>query len=203
MVVSCIDHGVTPPSTQAGLITASVRAAYEVSVAAGISAITDVHGGAGANAAKFFLKCAEIAKKNEMSAEDAVYQIMTEYVKTGARIEGLGHRVHTNDPRRDALWKMAERSKVAGSCVQMSKIAEGVFEKIRGLKLPLNVDGGIGAIVADMGLPPSAAKALFVFGRVAGLSAHYFEEVASQPPMRQIIFANAVYRGHPLRQFKG
>ena len=195
MVVASVDHGVTPPSTQAGLITASVRAAYEVSVAAGISAITDVHGGAGANAARFFLICRDMAKKQNVSLEEAVNKVMTEYVKTGARIEGLGHRVHTNDPRRDALWKMAEKTKVAGDCVKISKVAGRIFEMIRGLKLPINVDGVIGSIVADMGLPPSVAKALFVFGRVAGLSAHYFEEVASQLPMRQIVFADAVYRG--------
>jgi len=48
------------------------------------------------------------------------------------------------------------------------------------------VDGVIGAIVADMGLDPSVAKALFIFGRLMGLSAHFFEEVTTQPVMRTI-----------------
>jgi citrate synthase len=46
-----------------------------------------------------------------------------------------------------------------------------------------------------MGLDPKLAKALFIFGRIMGLSAHYFEEVSSQPPMRSIVFGEAVYRG--------
>jgi citrate synthase len=46
-----------------------------------------------------------------------------------------------------------------------------------------------------MGLPPRVAKALFIFGRVAGLAAHHFEEIVTQPPMRRINFAQAVYRG--------
>ena len=58
----------------------------------------------------------------------------------------------------------------------------------------------IGAISADMGLAADAAKALFIFGRVAGLTAHYFEEVASQPPMRRIDFAAAEYRGQARRE---
>jgi citrate synthase len=68
------------------------------------------------------------------------------------------------------------------------------------MDLPINVDGVIGAIVADMGLDPIIAKALFIWGRVAGLSAHYFEEVASQPEMRRINFEQAVYKGPPARE---
>jgi citrate synthase len=57
----------------------------------------------------------------------------------------------------------------------------------------MNVDGVIGAIVADMGLSPMVATLVFILGRVAGLSAHYFEEVNTFPPMRWIHFAEAVY----------
>ena len=46
-----------------------------------------------------------------------------------------------------------------------------------------------------MGLDPKLAKAVFVFGRLCGLSAHYFEEVQTQPPMRRINFAQAEYKG--------
>ena len=59
----------------------------------------------------------------------------------------------------------------------------------------MNVDGVIGAIVADMGLPSIVATLVFILGRVAGLSAHYFEEVNTFPPMRWIHFAEAVYVG--------
>jgi citrate synthase len=68
------------------------------------------------------------------------------------------------------------------------------------MDLPINVDGVIGSIVADMGLNPVIAKALFIWGRVAGLSAHYFEEILSQPEMRNINFAQAVYKGKPQRE---
>jgi citrate synthase len=74
-----------------------------------------------------------------------------------------------------------------------------LFQQVRGMNLPINVDGVIGAIVADMGLDPVMAKVFFIYGRIAGLSAHYFEEVASQPRMRQINFAEAIYKGKALR----
>jgi len=201
MVVASVDHGVTPPSAQATVIAASVRAAYEMAVASGVGAITDVHGGAGAKAAAFFRQCIAKAEAENIELDKATHAMLTDYMRRGQRVEGLGHRVHTQDPRRDVLWKMADESGLAGPCVAISKIVGDLFEKVRGMSLPINVDGVIGAIVADMGLPTDLAKALFVYGRVAGLSAHYFEEIASQSPMRRINFAEAVYKGKELREF--
>ena len=120
---------------------------------------------------------------------------MRKYIEEGKRIEGLGHRLHTKDPRRDVLWKFSSQTGIAGEHVQLSKKVSTIFEQVRGMSLPINVDGVIGAIVADMGLDPAMAKAFFIYGRIAGLSAHYFEEVASQPRMRQINFSEAIYKG--------
>lgn len=201
LIVACVDHGVTPPSAQATRIAASVRADYDVALANGVGAITDVHGGAGAKAADFFKKCVEKSQKEGLDLKDATHKIIEEYVCASKRIEGLGHRYHTKDPRRDALWNMAVRCSVAGRCVEISRFVSDLFEMVRGIYLPINVDGVIGAIVADMGLPSPLAKAIFLYGRIAGLSAHYFEEVASQPPMRRINFEEAVYRGAEKREY--
>ncbi|MCR4405143.1 MAG: hypothetical protein NUW06_07740 [Candidatus Acetothermia bacterium] len=200
MAVASVDHGVTPPSAQATLILASTRAAYEVAVAAGVGAITDVHGGAGAKAAQFFKECVARSRRDGLELEEAAKGLIAEYIKAGRRIEGLGHRIHTQDPRRDALWRLAAAAGVAGENVAASKVVTRAFRQVRGLDLPINVDGVIGAIVADLGLDPLIAKALFIWGRVAGLSAHYFEEVASQPEMRRINFEQAVYKGPPERK---
>jgi succinyl-CoA synthetase alpha subunit len=195
MIVACVDHGVTPPSAQATLIAASTRAPYEVAVAQGIGAITDVHGGAGAKAAALFSECILKSKKEDIDVVEATREIMRTYIEEGKRIEGLGHRLHTKDPRRDVLWNFASQTGIAGDHVALSKKVSTIFEQVRGMSLPINVDGVIGAIVADMGLDPSMAKAFFIYGRIAGLSAHYFEEVSSQPRMRQINFVEAVYKG--------
>jgi len=201
IIVASIDHGITPPSAQATLIASSVRASYEVAVAQGVGAITDVHGGAGEKAAVFFRRSADLAAEKGLSFEDATRAVIREYIHQGKRIEGMGHRVHTQDPRRDVLWRLAEKTGLAGPCVAISRIADEMLREVRGLSLPINVDGVIGAIIADMGLDPRLAKALFIFGRIMGLSAHHFEEVASQPSMRNINFAQAVYRGTAERSY--
>ncbi|MDG6221065.1 MAG: citrate/2-methylcitrate synthase, partial [Candidatus Thermoplasmatota archaeon] len=193
-ITACVDHGVTPPSAQATRLAATVRGAYEVCIEHGIGVITDVHGGAGMKAAKFFASCA--AMKNEKGGlEEALRFTIEEYSSKKKRIAGLGHRVHNNDPRRDVLWKLADEAGVSGDCVALSRMISGVFQEETGKSLPINVDGVIGAIVADIGLDASMAKTIFIMGRAAGLSAHCYEEMETQPQMRRIDFSKAVYNG--------
>lgn len=200
IIVACADHGVTPPSAQATIIAATARASYEVSVAQGVGAITDVHGGAGSEAARFFSECVRKAEAHNQPLSDAVRELVTDYVKEGKRVKGLGHRIHTEDPRRNAIWELAESVGISGKHVEASKLVTGIFEEAKGKRLPINVDGVIGAVVADMGLEPVMAKVLFIFGRIAGLSAHYFEEISTEKPMRRVDFSEAVYRGHDRRE---
>jgi len=199
IITACVDHGVTPPSAQATRILASTRAKYEVAVSAGIQAITDVHGGAGQKAAEFFLSVVKKANSEKQDIDETTFEYIRETIKAGKRIEGLGHRIHTRDPRRDVLWQLAEEAGYAKECVAVSKTVSDAFYRVRGMSLPINVDGVIGAIIADMDIDPRLAKAVFVFGRIVGLSAHYYEEISTQPPMRRLAFDKAVYKGASLR----
>jgi len=202
MIVACSDHGVSAPSTQITILAASTRAAYELAVAQGLASITDVHGGAGAPAGDFFLKCAKKAKSKNISCSESIRSVMIEQTLEGKRIPGLGHRVHLTDPRQEALHAMAVQYGIAGDCVHVSQLAVNVYEQLKGKFLPLNVDGMIGAIVADMGFNTELAKAIFILGRMIGLSSHYFEEIALHPPMRRLDFTKAVYAGKKSRPLR-
>lgn len=203
LTVAAVDHGVTAPSAQASILAASVRAPYEVALAQGISTLTDVHGGACAGAAEFFLDSVRQAEENGTDPAAALQQRIREHLQEGSRIPGLGHRIHTDDPRCRSLWVIAEKTGIAGECVRCSKILADVFETLRGFRIPVNVDGVIGAVVADLGLQPVLAKAVFILGRLCGISTHYFEEKACFPKMRWINFDEAVYQGHPPRPLPG
>ena len=164
-------------------------------MAHGVGAITDVHGGAGSEAAVFFSECVRTAEAEGIELADATRRLIERYIGEGKRVKGLGHRVHTEDPRRDAMWSLAEECGIAGKHIQVSRLVTEIFEEVKGKRLPINVDGVIGAVVADAELEPVMAKVLFIYGRIAGLSAHYFEEVATQRPMRRVDFSGAVYAG--------
>lgn len=191
MIVACVDHGVTPPSAQAAHIAASVRSPYPLVVAAGVSAISDLHGGAGEEAAAFFDKC----------RSDRPADVVSQYLSSGRRIAGLGHRVHTKDPRVEPLLSVAEEQEVAAESVGLARRLSTIVAKQLGSELPLNVDGVIGAICSDLGLPHVAAKILFIVGRIAGLSAHYYEEIMTQSPMRRIDFEAVEYAGYTAREY--
>ena len=202
MCAACLDHGVTPPSIQAARIAASVRAPFEVVLSHGVGAITDVHGGAGEKAVRFFGQCLKMASRESLSPEESLRRMMQNRIENGNRIEGLGHRLHSRDPRRDVLWDLSRETGTAGPAVSLSQRMGEIFENLRGLHLPVNVDGVMGAIVADMDLDPGVAKALFILGRTAGIAAHYFEEIRTQPPMRRIDFSEARYTGHEQREWR-
>ena len=85
--------------------------------------------------------------------------------------------------------------KIAGKHVALSKAIEIILEKTRGKKLPINVDGAIAAIISDMGFDWRLGKAFFLLGRVAGLTAHVYEEQTQEKPMRQMFTIDYDYIG--------
>jgi len=65
--------------------------------------------------------------------------------------------------------------------------------------LPINVDGAIGAILADVGMNPAAFNGIFMIARTPGLIAHVVEEQTRERPMRRIDPVNRGYDGPPAR----
>ncbi len=61
--------------------------------------------------------------------------------------------------------------------------------------LPINVDGAIGAILADLGMNPAAFNGIFMIARTPGLVAHVIEEQTREKPMRRIDPVNHGYDG--------
>ncbi len=199
LAVATVDHGVTAPSAQAVRLAASVRAPLECALASGMGTITRIHGGAGLEAAELFLQAARGARASGKEPTEVLEDLMTDRVRAGNKIPGLGHRIHDVDPRVLSLWALSEETGTAADCVHCSQVASEIFFRIAGISLPMNVDGVIGAVIADMGLPPELAEGVFLLGRMAGLAAHYFEEVSVFPEMRWITFSEARYAGAPSR----
>ncbi|MHA1983628.1 MAG: citrate/2-methylcitrate synthase [Candidatus Hodarchaeales archaeon] len=200
MIIACVDHGVTPPSCQTTLLLSSVRTSLEVALSGGINAITDVHGGAGTKAASLYSKIVSDSKKHNVNLEESIYRNIRELTKKGIMIDGLGHRIHTKDPRTFILWNLAEKAGINGPSIEASKKLSKIFYRTRGLELPINVDGVLGSIISELEINPIIAKAVFIFGRIIGLSAHYYEEIQTQIPMRRINFELAQYKGSKFRE---
>jgi citrate synthase len=102
---------------------------------------------------------------------------------------GFGHRFHTRDPRAARLFQMALELELEGEHVRLLRAAEHALEARKeeaGRALPVNVDGAIAAICADLGFAYELGNAIFLISRLPGLIAHAHEERSRQAPMRQI-----------------
>jgi succinyl-CoA synthetase alpha subunit len=202
ILVSSIDHGATPPSALAARTVASTGASLSASVAAGIMSINRHHGGAIQDCARQLKAIAERATRESISLDEAATRTLAAMRETGERMPGFGHRVHTKDPRTARLFELAREAGVDGMHMQAARAVEKAFADAK-KSLPINVDGAIGAILADLGMNPAAFNGIFMIARTPGLVAHVIEEHNREKPMRRIDPVNHGYDGPPARRLSG
>lgn len=195
ILTACIDHGVTPPTAMASRIVASGGVPLPTAVAAGILAIGDAHGGAIEKGAKYLQEAVLLMKKDGKTIEKMAHDLVSDSREKKKRILGFGHRIHTEDPRTKRLFELAEELNIIGDHIKLSKLIEIELEKQTGRKLPINVDGAIAAISSDMGFDWRLGKAFFLLGRVAGLTAHVYEEQTDFKAMRKMFSSDCGYDG--------
>jgi citrate synthase len=202
VLVSSIDHGITPPSTLAARNVATAGARLRASVAAGVLGLGLYHGG-DIESCMRFLQDGLARVRNGASYEAAAEALVKGFLDTDQRPPGFGHRIHTSDPRATRLMQMAHELELDGEYVHLMRTIERVLaarQDAAQKPLPLNVDGAISAVCGDMGFEPELGNALFVIARVPGLVAHANEERSRQRPMRQIDPNDAVYDGPQRRR---
>jgi citryl-CoA lyase len=188
VLVSSIDHGVTPPSTLAARNVATSGAPLKDCVASGILAFGPHHGGDIETCMRFLDSGLSLMRAGR-SLQQAAESIVGECVKQHEVPPGFGHRFHTRDPRAARLFQMALELELEGEHVRLIRVAERVVEVHAaefGRPLPVNVDGAIAAICADLGFAYELGNAIFLISRLPGLIAHAHEERTRQSPMRQI-----------------
>ena len=169
---SSIDHGVGNPSTVSARTVQSGGNDMNTSVAGGILSLGDSHGGAIEEGMEIL--------QSERTAEE----IVEEYLEEGKKIPGLGHKVYDEvDPRTEKMLEKAEELGISGEHVEKMKKIQEIFaeEKIR---LVMNVDGGIAAVMSDLDWEPELGKGFFIIARTPGLVAHVREEM-DEPDFRR------------------
>jgi citrate synthase len=188
VLVSSIDHGVTPPSTLAARNVATSGAPLKDCVAAGILAFGPHHGGDVESCMRFLDRGLSLMRAGK-SLQKAAEAIIDECADQHEVPPGFGHRYHTRDPRAARLFQMAMELEVEGEHVRLIRAAERVLVSHKDRfdrPLPVNVDGAIAAICADLGFAYELGNAIFLISRLPGLIAHAHEERTRQSPMRQI-----------------
>ncbi len=197
ILVSSIDHGISPPSVLATRTIMSAGNSLNASVAAGVMAIGDVHGGAIEQAARIFQEWSA----KEGGTGEIASKLVTDMKEQKKRLPGFGHRLHKTDPRTVKLFEIAAKLNFSGRNIEFCKAVENALEESSGKRLPINVDGAIAAVISDMGFDWRLGKGFFMISRLPGLIAHAYEEKTTQRPMRKLGDTNCEYIGPEHRKY--
>jgi citrate synthase len=163
MVVTLVEHGVTPSALAARLTYLGAPEAMQAAVAAGLCGLGSVFVGSTEGVARMLSEstdAAELAKQK--------------------RIPGLGHPLHKPvDPRTVRLFEIARETGFYGKyCRAMEALAKA-------RNLTLNATGAIGALACELGLDWRAVRGLGVMARAVGLVGHILEE-SRQPIAEEV-----------------
>jgi citrate synthase len=186
VLVSSMDHGVTPPSTLAARAAASTGAPVNAALASGVLAVNRFHGGAVEGCMNALAEARAHMKEKGVSREEAAAAVVERYREAGKRVEGFGHRLHDDDPRAARLFALAEELGLARDGIPMARAFEAALITVTAKVLPLNVDGAIAACLFDLGFEPYVANAFFILARMPGWLAHVVEERTRERPMRRL-----------------
>jgi len=113
ILVSSIDHGLTPPSTLAARTVATSGAPLKDCVAAGILAFGPHHGG-DIETCMRYLDSGLAQMRAGKSLQQAAEALVDECVQKKEDPPGFGHRTHTRDPRASRLFQMALELELEG-----------------------------------------------------------------------------------------
>ena len=202
ILVSSVDHGAMPPSTQVSRNVATTGAPLRAAVAAGVLSFGTYHGG-DVEACMDLLDAGLALVREGKSYQDAAREMVQRKIDAGERVPGLGHRLHTHDPRATKLLQMAYELDLEGEHIRLMRVVDTALAEALGPDHPrvhVNVDGAIAAICGDLGLDHEFGNALFIISRVPGLIAHAHEEKLRERPMRPIDPKNHEYDGPPERR---
>jgi len=195
MLVSSVDHGVTPPSTLAALTSASTGAPINAAISAGVLSINDFHGGAIEKCMKTIVQIKKLSKDKNISLKEACVETAKSFREKKKRFSGFGHRIHTQDPRTVKLIDSAKSLGISGENVEVLLNIQQAIKETSGKDLPVNVDGALAGLLLEIGMPVELANTFFIMARIPGLVSHIYEEKTTQKPMRKINPSTYVYTG--------
>ena len=177
-LITVSDHGMNA-STFAARVILSTRSDFVSAVVGAIGALKGpLHGGAPGPALDVVFEIGEASRAEEY---------LRAKLERGERLMGFGHRIYkVRDPRADVLAHAAQRLYKADADGELYRLALAVEEVALGLlkeykpgrDIQTNVEFYTALLLHGLGLPTELFTPTFAVGRVAGWTAHLFEQRA-------------------------
>jgi len=182
VLVTLMEHGITPSAIASRLIYDSCPEAIQAAVAAGLlgvgSTFIGTMEGCAANLEEIL-----ISQGNE---QETARKIAKRFREAKQPIPGFGHPHHKpDDPRSPRLLAIAEEAGVPGRHIRALRLLATEVDAAWGRHLTINATGAIAALLGEIGIPREVARGIAVVSRAAGLVGHIREEQI-EPSARHI-----------------
>jgi citrate synthase len=186
------DHGLNA-STFAARVIASTGSDFVSAITGAVGALKGpLHGGAPGPALDTVF---------EIGSAERAEAVLREKIARGERLMGFGHRIYkVRDPRADVLAAAAARMFDRAGDLRLYELARAVEatalrvleEHKPGRRLKTNVEFYTALLLHGLGIETAFFTPTFAIGRVAGWTAHCFEQRA----LGRLIRPQSVYVGH-------
>ncbi len=186
VLVTLMDHGVTPHAMVARLTYRAAPESLQGAMAAGLLSVGGQFAGTMEQAAVLILRIADAPSPE--AAEREAEAIVNEHRSRRASLAGFGHPLHRpDDPRSPRLFAIAAEEGMDGRYVAALQLLSKVADRILGRHLTINATGAIAAVLLEIGIPAAIARGIAVVSRAGGLVAQLNEE-------RETHIANAMVK---------
>jgi citrate synthase len=170
LLISIAEHGMMPTNVAARMTLSADPGSLQGALAAGILGAGPVILGTSESCARLL----EDTRASDRTPREIVEAIHA----AGGKVPGFGHPVHKPvDPRAERILELADERGVSGQNVALARAFREAVREVWGKPLTMNVSMPIAAVLLDLGFPVTAAKAVPLLARTAGLLAHLAEEL--------------------------
>ena len=184
VLVTIMEHGMTPSAIAARQTYFGAPEALQGALAAGILGVGSRFAGTSGDCVKLLSEIVDAPKERK---KDVARSIAERFRDARKFVPGYGHPVHKNgDPRVTRLVEIAREQGVDGRYIEAMYILGEAVDTATGRKLVINASAAMGAVMAEVDIPPDIMRGLVIVSRAAGLVGHLLEEM--QEPASQKIW---------------
>jgi len=173
VLVTLMEHGLTPSAIATRLIYISAPEALQSAVAAGLLGVGSTFVGTMEGAARLI----EEMLSSPEGEEAAARAIAARHREKREPLPGFGHHLHKpDDPRPARLFAVARHHELAGNHIRALQVLSRAVDEVYGRHITINATGAIAAVLGEIGFPREVMRGVAVVSRAAGLVGHILEE---------------------------
>ena len=173
VLVTIMEHGLTPTAITARMIALSSPEALQAAVAAGILGVGSKFIGTIEDSARLLVEIADAPE----GADARAAAVVQRHRDSHQLVPGFGHHLHRpDDPRTPRILDVARENGAAGRYVDALLVLAKAVDAAAGRHITINATGAIGAVLSEIGIPLDSIRGIAVISRAAGLVAHIQEE---------------------------